>query len=202
VRIRLDVENLLLASWEIEPEAIERVTPSGLEPATVDGRHLVSLVSFRVRGGRAGRIPVLPFSQLNVRTYVRWKGECAVFFLAQRVSAAGLAGVVFGAPYRAARIRVRPGEVSAPGLGLALRYRPTGPAEPGELGRHELGIFESGGLEGIRITRAPAEWHAAELVEPPRADLLLAYGFPARGEPGLVYAPRASFATARPARIN
>ncbi|HET6657845.1 MAG TPA: DUF2071 domain-containing protein, partial [Gaiellaceae bacterium] len=191
-----------LASWEIEPEAIERVAPPGLEPATVDGRHLVSLVSFRVCGGRVGKIPVPPFSQLNVRTYVLWKGERAVFFLAQRVSAAGLAGIVFGAPYRAARVRVRTGEVSAPGLGLSLRYRTSGPADPGELGRHELGIFESGGLEGIRITRAPAEWHGAELLEPPRADLLLAYGFPSQGEPGLVYAPRASFETARPAKLT
>lgn len=195
MRIRLDVHDLLLASWETDRETIAGVTPPGAEPAAVDGRHLVSLVSFRVSGGRVGFLPVLPFSQLNIRTYVTWKDEPAVLFLGSRVTAGGLPGLVLGAPYRSARLRVRPGEARAPGLGLSLRYRPGGEADPGQLGRHELGLFEDGGLKGIRIRRGPAEWQGAELLEPARADVLLAYGFAPRGEPELVYAARASFET-------
>jgi len=202
VRIRLSVHDLLLASWETSKESVERVAPPGAEPATVDGRFLVSLVSFRVRGGRAGRLPVLPFSQLNVRTYVVWKGEPAVLFLASRVTSGGLPGIFLGAPYRLARLRVRRGEVRAPGLGLRLAYRPGGAGEPGELGRHELGIFESAGLRSIRIARGPAEWHSAEPVGEIQADLLIAFGFRVQGGPELVYAPGASFETAPAALLS
>jgi Uncharacterized conserved protein (COG2071) len=202
VNIRLDVHDLLLASWQTDREAIERVVPPGAEPATVEGRHLVSLVSFRVRGGRAGFMPVLPFSQLNIRTHVTWKGEHAVLFLGSRVTAGGLPGNVLGAPFKSARLRLRTGEVRAPGLGLSLRYRLTGPADPGELGRHELGVFEDGGLKAIRVRRGPADWRGAELVEPSRADVLLAYGFSPEGEPDLIYSARASFETAGPQRLG
>jgi len=199
VRIRLDVENLLLASWETSRDAIERVAPPGMAPATVGGRYLVSLVSFRVRGGRAGRLPAPPFSQLNVRTYVTWRDEPAVLFLTSRVTPGGLPARLLGAPYRSARVRVGPGRLRARGLGVDVRYRAGGPSDPGELGRHELGIFESGGLKSIRIARGPAEWQSAELVEPASAHILLSYGFSASGDPQLVYTPETSFET-EPAR--
>lgn len=200
MRIRLDVRNLLLASWETDRESVERAAPPGAEPAEVDGRYLVSLVSFKVRGGRVGRLPVLPFSQLNLRTYVLWKGEPAVLFRASRVTPGGLPGLLLGAPYRSARLRVRPGELRASGLGVEIRYRPGGSADPGELGRHELGIFESGGgLRSIRIARGPAEWAGAELLGPAKAHMLLGYGFAPRGEPDLVYTPETWFES-EPAR--
>jgi uncharacterized protein DUF2071 len=201
MRIRLDVENLLLATWETSREAVERVAPPGTVPDEVGGRHAVSVVSFRVRGGRLGRFPILPFSQLNVRTYVTWKDEPAVLFLASRVSPGGLPGLLLGAPYRSARLRIRPGEVRAPGLGVDIRYEAGGPAEPGELGRHELGIFEAGGLKAIRIQRGPAEWHAAQPAAPAGAHVLLGYGFDPRGEPELVYTPKTSFETNPAAKL-
>jgi hypothetical protein len=195
VRIRLDVRDLLLASWETDREAVARAAPSGAEPAEVDGRYLVSLVSFHVRGGRLGKLPVLPFSQLNLRTYVTWKEEPAVLFLASRVTPGGLPGLLLGAPYRSARLRVKSGELRAPGLGVEIRYRPGAQADPGELGRHELGVFESGDLKAIRIVRSPAEWTGADLLAPAKADMLLGYGFSPRGEPDLVYTPETSFET-------
>ncbi|HEY7003366.1 MAG TPA: DUF2071 domain-containing protein [Gaiellaceae bacterium] len=202
MRIRLDVRDLLIASWETDRGAVERVAPPGVEPAVVGGRHLVSLVSFRVRTGRVGIAPVLPFSQLNVRTYVTREEEPAVLFLASRVTPGGLPGLVLGAPYKSARLRLRTGEARAPGLGLSLRYRPAAASDPGELGRHELGLFEDGGLKAIRIRRGPADWLAADLLEPARADVLLAYGFAARGDPELLYARRASFETEPPVRLG
>ena len=195
MRIRLDVQNLLLASWETDRDAVSRVVPPGTEPAEVDGRYVVSVVSFHVRRGRVGPAPVLPFSQLNLRTYVSWKDELAVLFLASRVTLAGLPGLVLGAPYRSARLRVKPGHLRAPGLGVDIRYRLGGSADPGELGRHELGIFESGGLKAIRIERGPAEWQSADLAAPATAHLLLGYGFAPLGEPQLVYTPETSFQT-------
>jgi hypothetical protein len=199
MRLHLDLRHLLLASWPVDPRAIGRALPPGLEPVTVDGESIVSLVTFRCEGGRVGRLPVLPFSQLNIRLYLEHDGESAVFFLRSLVTAGGLGGFFLGAPYRLAWIRVRPGEASAPGVGVRIRYR-VGHAEatPGLLGRHELGIFEERGLKSFRVRRGPAEWRHAEPLEPPRIDLLAALGFDVHGDPRLVYAAEASFDTEVP----
>jgi hypothetical protein len=198
VRANLRVRDLLIASWPAERRAVERALPKGLEPVDVDGRFLVSLVSFRVEGGRLGRLPVLPYSQLNARTYTTWRGEPAVFFLASRVTALGLPGRALGAPFRLARIRLRAGSNRAPGLGLSLAYRPGEPADVGLLGRHQLGLFESRGLKAIRIARGPAEWTKAEPTERVEADFLLALGFEPTGEPELLHCSRTEFETEVP----
>lgn len=198
----LHIRDLALASWEVPFETIADTLPAELRPVEVEGRFLVTIVGFRIRGGRVGHLPVLPFSQLNVRTYVSWKGEPAVFFLAARVSAGGLPARLLGAPYRQARVRVRPDGVQAGGLGVRLRFAVSEPAEPGALGRHELGLFEHGGLRAFRITRSEAEWRRAELVEPARTDFLLGLGIEVQGEPELLYTPATSFATDVPVRAR
>lgn len=196
------VRDLVLASWETDAERIARTLPPGLEPAEVDGRHLVTLAALRYQRGRLGRLPVPPFSQLNLRVYVEWEGEPAVVFLGARVTLPGMAGALLGAPYRPVRLRVRPGSVKAPGLGVSVPYvrRGSGGAGPGALGRHELGIFEAAGLRAFRIHRGPAEWEEAEPTGPVRADPLLALGFDLSGAPQLIYAERASFAAELPPR--
>jgi hypothetical protein len=201
VSLQLELRHLVLASWPVDPEAVARALPSALEPAEVDGESLVSLVGFRCVGGRVWRIPVVPFSQLNVRLYVVHEGEPAVFFLRSFVTAGGLPGFLLAAPYRLAWIRVRAGELSAPGQGVRLRYI-VGHAEatPGLLGRHELGIFEERGLRSFRVRRGPAEWCHAEAAEEPQVDLLRAFGFDVEGEPRIVYAPEASFEADVPPR--
>jgi hypothetical protein len=190
----------VIASWETSRESVRNVLPAGLEPTEVDGRLLVSLVAFRVRGGRIGRLPILPFTQLNVRTYVTWKEEAAVFFVGARVTAGGLPARVLGAPYRQARVRVNEGSVRAAGLGVSLRFRVAGPADPGPLGRHELGLFEQDGLRAFRIQRGGAEWRRAEVIEPTRADFLVALGLEPRGEAELLYSEHASFEAKVPPR--
>ncbi len=194
----LRVRDLVIASWETSRESVRNVLPGGVEPTEVDGSLLVSIVAFHVQGGRLGRVPILPFAQMNVRTYVSWKEEPAVFFLGTRVTMGGLPGRVLGAPYRQARLRVGKGGVRAPGLGVSLRYRVAGPAEPGPLGRHEVGLFENDGLRAFRVHRGDAEWRRAEAIEPARVDFLVALGFEARGEPELLYAAQASFETEVP----
>jgi Uncharacterized conserved protein (COG2071) len=192
------VRDLVIASWETSRESICNALPAGLEPAEIDGRLLVSIVAFHVQGGRLGRVPILPFAQLNIRTYVTWREEPAVFFVGTRVTTGGIPGRALGAPYRQARLRVREGSVRADGLGVSLQFRVAGPADPGPLGRHELGLFENGGLRAFRIHRGDAHWRRAEVIEPARADFLVALGFEPRGEPELLYAAHASFETEVP----
>jgi hypothetical protein len=200
VQASFRARDLLLASWETDAAAVRRSLPPRIEPADVDGRFLVSLVAFRVEHARVGRVAALPYTQVNVRTYVRWEDEAAVFFLAARVSAFGLPGVLLGAPFRHARLRVRGGLVRASGLGISLSYGVGGRDDAGPLGRHELGLFESDGLRAFRVRRGEASWHRADLTEPARAEFLVALGFELADEPELLFTERTSFEAEVPPR--
>ena len=191
--LSLHVRDLVLASWAADPARVARTLPSGLVPAEVDGRHLVSFAAFRCTGGRLGAVPVPSFSQLNLRAYAEHEGEAAVVFLGARVTWPGMGGALFGAPYRPARIRVRRGRVEAPGLGVFLEYGPRGPGRPGPLAEHSLGVFEAAGPRAFRIRRGEASWQAAEPLSNVRADPLVALGFDLAGPPDLLYAERAAF---------
>ena len=107
VVLRHRVRDLVLASWETDADRVARVLPAGLDPATVDGRHLVTVAALRWAGGRLGVLPVPRFSQVNVRVYARHRDETAVVFLAQRVSLLGMGGALLGFPVRPVRARVR-----------------------------------------------------------------------------------------------
>ena len=200
MRLSLGVRDLVLATWSVERESLARALYPGLEVAEVNGEHLVSVAALRYDGGRLGHLPVVRFSQLNVRAYVRYDGEPAVFFLRAYVTPLGIAGAALGAPYRPARLRFRPGRVDGRAVGLSLAYRVGEREQPGELGRHELALFEAAGLRGFRIRRGPAEWWRAEPVEEPRVDLLLALGLDLRAGPSLLYTPETSFETDVPPR--
>jgi hypothetical protein len=200
VLLRTSVRDLVLASWETDAEHVARTLPAGLEPTTVDGRHLVTVAALRWTGGRLGVLPVVPFSQVNVRVYARRGDETAVVFLALRVTLPGMAGAFLGAPVRPARARVREGVVTAKGFGVELRYERRGPAGESELGSHELGLLEAAGLREFRIRRGEAAWERADPVGTVRAEPLLALGFPLEGPPEVRYAPRASFEAELPPR--
>jgi len=183
----------VLVSWETDAERVARVLPAGLEPATVDGRHLVTVAALRWAGGRLGLLPVPRFSQVNVRVYARHREETAVVFLALRVTPLGMGGALFGFPVRPVRARVRAGLVSAPGFGVEVRYERRGPAPASELGEHELGLFEAAGLREFRVRRGEATWERAEPVGPVRAEPLLALGFALESPPEVRVAAAASF---------
>lgn len=198
--LRHTVRDLLLASWEADAEEVRALLPPALVPAQVDGRHLVTIAALRWTRGRLAGLPVLPFSQLNVRVYARHGDETGVFFAALRVTPPGLGGALFGFPVRPARLRVRPQRVEAPGLGVRIAFERSGPAEPSELGHHELGLFEAAGTRAFRIRRGEIDWERAEPTEPARADPLLALGFGLERPPTLLYAERASFEVELPPR--
>jgi hypothetical protein len=200
VLLRHAVRDLLLASWETDAEQVRSVLPPGLAPATVDGRHLVTVAALRWTRARLAGVPLLPFSQLNVRVYARHGQETGVFFAALRVTPPGLGGALFGLPVRPARLRVRPQLVEAPGIGVRIAFERRGPAEPSELGHHALGLFEAAGTRAFRIGRGAASWERAEPTEPVRADPLLALGFGLERPPTLLYAERAAFEVELPPR--
>ena len=202
MRLRLAVRDLLICSWPIDPVSIERVAPGVLAPAPVDGRHLVSVVAIRFGAGRLGRVPTPRFSQLNVRTYLEDEGQTAVLFLRSYVTPGALPGILFGAPFRTARIHLEPGLVRAPGLGVRIPYRLGGPADPGELGGHERGLVEAGGVRRFTVERGPAEWRAAEPEGEVHARVLLALGLDPTGPPSLLYAGDTSFVTSLPPRSS
>lgn len=198
--LALRSRDLLLVSWEADPDQIARTLPAGLAPAEVGGRHLVTLAALRHAGGRLGPLPVPPFAQLNIRAYVEREREPAVFFVSSRVTWPGMGGAFLGAPYRPARIRVRPGGVEAPGLGVSVAYEAGDVVEPGPLGGHLLGLYEAAGVRAFRIRRGAAEWRSARPTGPVRADPLRALGFELAGPPELLYAPQASFEAELPPR--
>jgi len=200
VLLRHRARDLVLASWETDPELVARTLPAGLKPATVDGRHLVTLAALRWDGGRLGVLPIPRFSQVNVRVYARHGDETAVVFLAVRVTTFGMGGALLGFPVRPARARVREGLVDAGGFGVSLRYERRGPAGPSELGAHELGMFEAAGVRAFRIRRGEATWERGEAVGEVRADPLVALGFPIEGSPEIRYLARTSFEVELPPR--
>jgi hypothetical protein len=205
VLLTLTVRHMLLATWEVDPERVQRSLPAGLEPAlAAGGRALVSIAAFRNAGVRLSRRRVPGYSQLNVRSYVTRAGEPAIFLLSLRVTLPGLGGVLFGAPSRPARIRVREGAAEAPGLGVSFGYRrlgepPRAPALPGgPLGSHDVGYFFAAGLRRLVARHDPFAWEAAELTASPRLDPLLGLGFDVREPDSLLYAASTAFSVELP----
>ena len=198
--LSLQVRDLVLASWETEPERVARTLPAGFGPAPVDGLHLVTIAGIRFGAGRLGLVPMMPFTQLNVRVYVEHEGEPAVFFLMSRVTLPGMGGALLGAPYRPARIRVGAEETTAPGLGVSIRYEAIGAAEASELTGHLVGLYEAAGVRAFRVRRGPAEWQRAVPIGPVRADPLTALGFDVGEPPSILYAAGTVFEAELPPR--
>jgi hypothetical protein len=202
VPVSLDVSDLLIASWEIGEQEARKLT-SGLEPARVEGRYLVSIAGLgRVRA-RAGSIPLAPFRQLNLRTYALLGEEPAVLFLRSWVTAPGLI-VALAGPVGTARIRSAPGRLDAPGVGIRFHYELGGPVDAGPLGRLELGLHRRGRLRAFTVRRGPADWREAEPIEV-RADPLVSLGLDLSSEPSLLYASSLTLeidARPRPVTLN
>jgi hypothetical protein len=195
----LTVRHLLLASWELPPGKLARALPSALEPALLEGGlALLSIAFLRNDDVRIGRFGAPSFSQVNVRTYVDGPAGPGIFFLSIRVGLAGLGAAVWGVPARPARILVGEGFAEAPGLGCSFRYRREGAVAAPLVGGVAVGDQQSAYLVSAGVRRIAAEhprveWETAELVGPPRFELVLALGFDV-GEPDLVlYAPSTPF---------
>ncbi len=82
--MRQNWDELLFAHWKMSPEKVKSLLPPELEVDLFDGYAWVGVVPFVMRRVRFALTPELPyiseFLELNVRTYVRYKGEPGVFF--------------------------------------------------------------------------------------------------------------------------
>ena len=77
--------DLLFAHWPVPAAALRRLVPDCLDIDTHDGVAWVSAVAFRLERVRFRWSPPLAFcssfAELNLRTYVRHRGEAAIYFL-------------------------------------------------------------------------------------------------------------------------
>lgn len=153
--------DLLFAHWRIETSRVARLLPPHLELDTFDGAAWLGVVPFRMSNVAPRGCPALPwlsaFPELNVRTYVRWRGERpGVFFMsldASNPAAVWAARRFFHLPYHRARMRVaRSGrrivydsQRMAPSPGDAsfrARYEPSGPVFEAAAGTLEYFLTE------------------------------------------------------------
>ncbi|PTL37828.1 YqjF family protein [Alkalicoccus saliphilus] len=104
-------EDLLLIHWPVQPDALKIFIPPPLELDTFQGQAWIGVVPFLGTHNEArwmGRnLSIQPFLELNVRTYVKYKGEHGVFFItmdADSMLAVRGARTVAGLPYFHARM--------------------------------------------------------------------------------------------------
>ncbi|UTW61251.1 DUF2071 domain-containing protein [bacterium SCSIO 12741] len=77
--------NALFLHWPVPQEELIKWLPSELEMDLFEGQPWVSLVAFTMEKIRPSNLPAFPpisnFDEINVRTYVRFKGKSGVHFL-------------------------------------------------------------------------------------------------------------------------
>ena len=117
---------LLFLHWEVSPDAIRPLLPSGLELDTFEGRAYIGLVPFSMEGVRPSGLPAVRwlsnFHETNVRTYVHHKGtKPGVWFFsldAANAVASSIGRRWFNLPYFFARM-----DLSAEESGGTLRLK-------------------------------------------------------------------------------
>ena len=102
--------NAVMLHWRVPAEVLQPTVPFTLD--THDGEAFVSFVAFALhdlrfrRGGGWTRWltrPIATHPMLNLRTYVRHRGESGIYFLREWLPNAlsrAMGGVCFGLPYR------------------------------------------------------------------------------------------------------
>lgn len=141
-------EDLAFLHWPVSVDALRPLVPAALELDTFEGAAWVGVTPFRMTHVRPRFAPSVPttrnFPELNVRTYVRWRGRAGVWFFsldaASRLAVIA-ARVTLNLPYRHARMSTRRDgnaieyesqRLEEPGTGAEFRaiYRPTGDPAP------------------------------------------------------------------------
>lgn len=209
-------------SWPVDPADLEPRIPDGLAVDTHDGAAWVSALPHRITGARVAgrRLPVRPFAQLNVRTYVRRGDERGVYFLDCETAdpvGATVARRGFGVPFAFAdatvetsgdRVTFRSRRRDPDGdRRFDVRYRSTGPtttAEPGSLTEflvERKRWYLDDPLRVGRIEREP--WRVGPVEATVRTDTLTpALGLALEGGPVARYSPGYEMAVARPEPVD
>ena len=200
MHLALTVRDLVVLSWAVSPAAVGRDLPAELVPALdPEGRAIVSLVALRATDVRVSDRRAPGFRQLNLRTYVERAGTTEILLLSVRASLFGVPAALFGVPVRPARLHVREGRVSAPGLGVSFGYERRGPAgHVPAIGGAAIGsqpslLAFSAGVRRIDAPHDPFAWEDAALTAPPRVEPVLALGFDVAEPHSALYAARTAF---------
>ncbi len=180
--------DLLFLHWPVPAATLRQLVPTPLEIDLLDGEAWVGVIPFFMSGIRLRGLPPLPgtsaFAEVNVRTYVRFRGQQGVYFFsldAASLLAVRTARAWYHLPYFHARMSVerdgdavryssvrregpRPAEFRA-------RYRPTSESRPSLLGSPEHWLTERyclfttdsrGGVYRADIHHAPWPLQRAE----------------------------------------
>jgi uncharacterized protein YqjF (DUF2071 family) len=196
--------DLLFAHWPVDPSALARRLPAGIEPDVHEGKVWLAIVAFRMLDTRPalapGRTALPPIPELNVRTYVLVNGIPGVWFLSLDTSSLFFvtAGrTLYGLPYKLASMTTvvhgdRVHYLSCRHEAcFAASYEPCGRPQPAQPGTLEHFLVERYRLfaqrRGRLITAVVA--HAPWPLRPARARIELnrmAYdGLAFHGEPVL-----------------
>lgn len=132
--IRQEWHDLLFAHWRIPIELLRQKVPQQLELDLWQGEAYIGVVPFLLRNIRPRSLPAMPvishFAEINVRTYVSYKGIPGVYFFS--LDAANLSAVLgarfaYALPYYHAKFEVKK---QAEGVSYAsCRLQRPGPAE-------------------------------------------------------------------------
>jgi len=160
--------DLLFAHWPLPPAEVKALIPVELPLDTYDGQAWVGVIPFWMSGVRARAIPALPglsrFPELNVRTYVTYKGKPGVYFFsldAANQPAVWAARRFFHLPYFAASmntheqsgvIHYRSQRKAAPAE-FRASYRPVGAVRESQKSSLEYFLTERYCLYTIHETR-------------------------------------------------
>lgn len=108
---RQDWIDLTFLHWRVAPEVMREHVPEPLELDLFAGSAWVGVVPFRMDRVRFRCTPLVPglssFPELNVRTYVKYRGKGGIFFLSLDVASRLMSWVgrrFFHLPYRLARM--------------------------------------------------------------------------------------------------
>jgi uncharacterized protein YqjF (DUF2071 family)/uncharacterized protein with NAD-binding domain and iron-sulfur cluster len=106
--------DLLFLSWPVDPKALRPFVPASLELDLRDNQAWVSVIAFQMSDVRFFGAVSVPgtgdFPELNLRTYVRWKGTPGVYFIAinaDALLASAVARTLFQMPYLEAETTLR-----------------------------------------------------------------------------------------------
>lgn len=82
--------DVLFLHWPVSPDLVRKHIPSELELDLYHNMAWIGLIFFKVKGNRPRFIPPIPglssFLELNVRTYVTYKGKSGVHFFSLDVN--------------------------------------------------------------------------------------------------------------------
>lgn len=105
---------LLFAHWSVAADALRSLVPAPLEVEEFDGSAWLGLTPFLLADLHPRGLPPIPgaseFPEMNLRTYVRFRGRPGIFFFsldAANAAAVMAARLLYRLPYRHAEMRMR-----------------------------------------------------------------------------------------------